>query len=162
MLDRNGYRPNVGIVICNDQNQVFWACRSGQRGWQFPQGGIRYKESPEVAMYRELHEEVGLHAHHVDIIGRTKDWLYYDIPRHFLRNQCGRSNFRGQKQIWYLLRLKGNETDFKLDCSDRPEFDDWRWLDYWEPLDQVIEFKRDVYEQALSELQKLLRKTQDN
>ena len=108
-------------------------------------------------MYRELHEEVGLHAHHVDIIGRTEDWLYYDIPKHFLRKQQGSSRFRGQKQIWYLLRLKGKETDFKLDCSDRPEFEKWCWLEFWEPLKRVIDFKRDVYKQALSELQKLLK-----
>lgn len=158
MLDRKGYRPNVGIVICNDQDQVFWACRCGKRGWQFPQGGIQHKESPEAAMYRELHEEVGLREHHVDIIGRTVDWLYYDIPKQFLRNQRSRSSFRGQKQIWYLLRLKGEEADFKLDCSEKPEFEDWRWLDYWEPLEHVVEFKRDVYEQALGELQKLLNR----
>ena len=161
MLDQNGYRPNVGIVLCNHQNKVFWACRCGQRGWQFPQGGINHKESPETAMFRELHEEVGLHAHHVDILGRTQEWLYYDLPKQFLRNQQGKSKFRGQKQIWYLLRLTGEESDFNLGCSDRPEFDDWCWLDYWEPLERVIEFKRAVYEQALGELQKLLETNQE-
>jgi len=158
MIDPNGYRPNVGIVICNDQNQVFWACRCGQRGWQFPQGGIQHKESPEVAMYRELQEEVGLQAHHVDIIGRTEDWLYYDIPKKYLRNQTGKSRFRGQKQIWYLLRLKGDEENFKLDCSEKPEFDDWCWLEYWEPLKRVVDFKREVYQKALVELEKHLNK----
>ena len=159
MIDQNGYRPNVGIVLCNSQNKVFWACRCGQRGWQFPQGGINHQETPEVAMFRELHEEVGLYAHNVDILGRTQEWLYYDLPKQFLRNQQSKSNFRGQKQIWYLLRLTGDESDFNLGCSDRPEFDDWCWLDYWEPLERVIEFKRDVYEQALGELQKLLETT---
>ena len=87
MLDREGYRPNVGIVLLNSHNEVFWGKRVGQHSWQFPQGGIQHGESPEQAMYRELHEEVGLLPEHVQIIGRTKDWLRYDVPEEFLRRQ---------------------------------------------------------------------------
>lgn len=151
MLDRDGYRPNVGIIICNARNQVFWGKRIKEHAWQFPQGGIKPHETPEQAMYRELYEEVGLQAQHVRIIARTRDWLRYDVPTHWVRREW-RSSYRGQKQIWFLLRLVGRDCDVKLRATTRPEFDAWRWNEYWLPLDSVIEFKRAVYEQALSEL----------
>ena len=81
MIDRQGYRPNVGIILCNDAGKVFWARRSGEDSWQFPQGGIRRNETPEQALYRELAEEVGLGPEHVEVIGRTARWLRYRIPR---------------------------------------------------------------------------------
>ncbi|MBL8383697.1 MAG: RNA pyrophosphohydrolase [Burkholderiales bacterium] len=155
MLDRDGYRPNVGIIIVNHRNEVFWGKRVREHSWQFPQGGIKYGETPEQAMYRELHEETGLKAEHVRILGRTRDWLRYDVPREWIKRDV-RGNYRGQKQIWYLLRLIGRDCDVRLRASDHPEFDAWRWHDFWVPLDAVIEFKREVYSQALNELSRLL------
>jgi putative (di)nucleoside polyphosphate hydrolase len=151
MLDRDGYRPNVGIVICNCKNEVFWGKRVNEHAWQFPQGGIKPGETPEDAMYRELQEEVGLASHHVKILGRTRDWLRYDVPVQWARRDY-RGNYKGQKQIWYLLRLTGRDWDVKLRASGHPEFDAWRWSEYWVPLDSVIEFKREVYQRALNEL----------
>jgi putative (di)nucleoside polyphosphate hydrolase len=160
MLDREGYRPNVGIVLLNGRNEVFWGKRVGQHSWQFPQGGIQHGESPEQAMYRELHEEVGLLPEHVQIIGRTRDWLRYDVPEEYLRRQHAtrihRTAYRGQKQIWFLLRLVGLDSDIQLRASDHPEFDAWRWVPFWIQLDTVIDFKREVYELALSELARYL------
>ena len=155
MLDRDGYRPNVGIIIANHRNEVFWGKRVREHSWQFPQGGIKYGETPEQAMYRELHEETGLKAEHVRILGRTREWLRYDVPREWIKRDF-RGNYRGQKQIWFLLRLVGRDCDVRLRASEHPEFDAWRWHDYWVPLDAVIEFKRDVYSQALNELSRLL------
>jgi len=152
MLDREGYRPNVGIVLLNSHNEVFWGKRVGQHSWQFPQGGIQHGESPEQAMYRELHEEVGLLPEHVQIIGRTRDWLRYDVPEEYLRRQHAtrihRTAYRGQKQIWFLLRLVGLDSDIQLRASEHPEFDAWRWVPFWIQLDTVIDFKREVYELA--------------
>ena len=160
MLDREGYRPNVGIVLLNARNEVFWGKRVGQHSWQFPQGGIQHGESPEQAMYRELHEEVGLLPEHVQIIGRTRDWLRYDVPEEYLRRQHAtrvhRAAYRGQKQIWFLLRLVGLDSDIQLRASEHPEFDAWRWVPFWIQLDTVIDFKREVYELALSELARYL------
>ena len=155
MLDREGYRPNVGIVLANSHNQVFWGKRIREHSWQFPQGGINRGESPEEAMFRELHEEVGLKPEHVRVLGRTKDWLRYDVPQHWVRREW-RTTYKGQKQIWFLLRLVGRDSDVSLRASGHPEFDAWRWSDYWVPLDSVIEFKRDVYERALTELSRIL------
>ena len=155
MLDREGYRPNVGIILLNARNQVFWGKRLRTHSWQFPQGGIKYGESPEQAMFRELHEEVGLLPEHVQILARTRDWLRYEVPDHFIRKDA-RGHYKGQKQIWFLLRLMGRDTDMNLRATDHPEFDAWRWNEYWVPLDVVIEFKRDVYQRALQELSRFL------
>lgn len=162
MLDREGYRPNVGIVLLNSRNEVFWGKRVGQHSWQFPQGGIQHGESPEQAMYRELHEEVGLLPEHVQIIGRTRDWLRYDVPEEYLRRQHAtrvhRAAYRGQKQIWFLLRFVGVDSDIQLRATEHPEFDAWRWVPFWIQLDAVIGFKREVYQLALSELARYLAK----
>jgi len=151
MIDQEGYRPNVGIVILNDNNKVLWAKRAAEDAWQFPQGGINEGESLEEAMYRELMEEVGLSPNHVEIIGQTKDWLRYDVPRQWVRRD-GYARYRGQKQIWFLLKFIGKDSDILLTNSQNPEFDSWRWDDFWSPLQQVIDFKREVYEKALNEL----------
>jgi putative (di)nucleoside polyphosphate hydrolase len=157
MLDKDGYRPNVGIILLNRRNEVFWGKRIREHSWQFPQGGIKRGESPEQAMFRELEEEVGLRPDHVRIIARTRDWLRYEVPDHWVRREW-RGHYRGQKQIWYLLRLVGRDSDIQLRASQHPEFDAWRWNQYWVPLDSVIEFKRDVYRLALTELAKHLQR----
>ena len=159
MLDRDGYRPNVGIVLCNHRHEVFWGKRVHEHAWQFPQGGIKHGETPEQAMYRELHEEVGLEPCHVKILGRTRDWLRYEVPSQWIKREW-RGSYRGQKQIWFLLRLVGRDCDVRLRATERPEFDAWRWSEYWVPLESVIEFKRDVYQQALSELARYLFRDQ--
>ena len=151
MIDRDGYRPNVAIVLTNHKNQVFWGKRVKEHAWQFPQGGIKPGESPEQAMYRELNEETGLEAHHVRILGRTRDWLHYNVPTHWVKREW-RGTYRGQKQIWFLLRLVGRDCDISLRATPHPEFDAWRWHEYWVPLEAVIDFKRDVYRLGLEQL----------
>ena len=157
MLDKDGYRPNVGIILCNWRNEVFWGKRLREHSWQFPQGGIKHGESPVTAMYRELHEETGLLPQHVQILGRTRGWLRYDVPSQWIRRDL-RGNYKGQKQIWFLLRLVGRDCDVSLRASAKPEFDAWRWNEYWVSLDSVIEFKRQVYQQALTELSRYLER----
>jgi putative (di)nucleoside polyphosphate hydrolase len=157
MVDRDGYRPNVGIILCNWKNEVFWGKRVREHSWQFPQGGIKAGETPEAAMYRELKEEVGLNPEHVKILGRTREWLRYEVPDRWLRRDW-RSHYRGQKQIWFLLRLTGRDCDVCLRSSEKPEFDAWRWNEYWVSMDAVIDFKREVYRKALEELARYLRR----
>jgi putative (di)nucleoside polyphosphate hydrolase len=152
VIDRDGFRPNVGIVLANDSGRVLWARRVGGRdAWQFPQGGIHEGESPEDAMYRELWEEVGLQPDMVEVVTCTRGWLRYRLPRRMLRNNTTPS-FVGQKQKWFLLRMLGEDTHVRFDTSEKPEFDYWRWVSYWYPLGQVVSFKRDVYRRALAEL----------
>lgn len=155
MIDTEGYRANVGIILVNIDGSLFWAKRIGENAWQFPQGGIRESESAEQAAFRELHEEVGVTKDSVELLGSTQDWLRYDIPKHLIRRHQTPCCI-GQKQRWFLLRFTGNESDVCLDVSDKPEFDQWRWVDQLEPPRSVISFKRRVYAEALKELLPLL------
>lgn len=138
-------------MLANECGQLLWARRVGQQSWQFPQGGISEGESPEEALYRELYEEVGLSPEAVEIQACTRGWLRYRLPRRFIRKgQTPRCI--GQKQKWFLLRMLAEDSAVKMDCNQKPEFDDWRWVSYWYPLSQVISFKREVYRSALKEL----------
>ncbi len=155
MIDNEGYRANVGIIICNGDGRLFWARRIGEEAWQFPQGGIREEETPQQALFRELNEEIGLSADDVEIMGCTRDWLRYQIPKRLMRHH-NKPLCIGQKQIWFMLRLVSGEHNVCLDSSVTPEFDRWRWIDYWSPVRQVVAFKRGVYRRALKELAPLL------
>lgn len=155
MLDAEGYRPNVGIVICNKAYQVFWAKRFKQNSWQFPQGGINDGETPEQAMFRELYEEVGLRPEDVKILYVSKTWLRYRLPRRLLRIEQN-SKFVGQKQRWFLLQLMCDESKINFNCTPNQEFDGWRWVSFWYPVRQVIAFKRDVYRKAMREFAQFL------
>jgi len=154
VIDSDGFRPNVGIVLTNESGYVFLAKRVGQDAWQFPQGGIRRDESPEQALFRELEEEVGLRPEHVRLVGGTHQWLRYRLPRRF-RRRNSRPVCIGQKQKWFMLELVADESCLRFDLSDKPEFDGYRWVDYWRPVDEVVFFKRDVYRRALRELASL-------
>lgn len=149
MLDAEGYRYNIGIVLLNKNNQVFWGRRIGGNSWQFPQGGIVEGEDNDNAMLRELNEELGLLPTHVEIIAKTKDWLYYDVPGNYKRLK---TSYRGQKQIWYLLKFIGQDYQINLRAHAEQEFDAWRWVNYWEPIKEVVKFKETVYNKALNEL----------
>ena len=145
MIDRDGYRPNVGIILCNAKNQVFWGKRIREDSWQFPQGGINHGETPEEAMYRELGEETGLKPEHVQILGRTRNWLRYQVPEHWVRRDW-RGSYRGQKQIWFALRFEGEDHEINLYQHETPEFDAWRWGILMEAPGLVVPFKKPIYE----------------
>ncbi len=151
MIDSDGFRPNVGIILANDRGQVLWAKRIGQEAWQFPQGGIREHETPEQALYRELHEEVGLSPKQVRILGCTRGWLRYRLPKRLVRHD-NKPVCVGQKQKWFLLQLLTSDQHVCVDGGQSPEFDGWRWVSYWFPLGQVVAFKREVYRRAMKEL----------
>ncbi len=150
VIDSDGFRANVGIIICNQFGQVMWARRFGQHSWQFPQGGLDDGESAEQAMYRELYEEVGLRPEQVNILTSTRSWLRYRLPKRLVR-QDSKPVCIGQKQKWFLLQLNGNDNSINLNSSGHPEFDDWRWVSYWYPVRQVVSFKRDVYRKVMKE-----------
>jgi putative (di)nucleoside polyphosphate hydrolase len=151
VIDPEGFRANVGIVLMRGAGQVFLGRRSGGRGWQFPQGGMRRGEQIEDALYRELHEEIGLVRDDVELLGRTSSWLRYRLPQRYIRRNRHPVCI-GQKQCWFLLRLVREDAQFAFDRTNEPEFDQWRWSDYWEPVREVIYFKRPVYQHALTEL----------
>jgi putative (di)nucleoside polyphosphate hydrolase len=146
--DANGFRSNVGIVLTRDDANVLLGGRVGQTGWQFPQGGIQIDETPLEAMYRELAEEIGLEEEDVEVLGVTTGWLHYRLPERFIRHDS-KPVCIGQKQRWFLLKLLSSDNKLYFDNTDLPEFDRWRWVDYWRPVKEVIYFKRQVYVTAL-------------
>lgn len=158
MIDSDGYRANVGIILSNLEGQLFWCKRIGQDAWQFPQGGIQHNETLEQALFRELQEETGLLPEHVAVMGHTKGWLRYRLPRRLIRRYSTPCCI-GQKQMWFMLRLTGAECCVNLGWSNKPEFDGWRWVEYWQPIKEVVFFKRRVYKLALHELEPLLFKS---
>ncbi len=153
MVDQDGFRPNVGMVIVNRNSQVLWARRIRQNSWQFPQGGIKEDETEEEAMYRELYEEMGLNDKDLYIMQTSQRHYRYRVPK---RMQVSRTNseYLGQKQRWFLLALNDEETEdlnVRFNWCKRPEFDGWRWVSYWYPIRNVVPFKRDVYRKILTE-----------
>lgn len=155
MIDKDGFRANVGIILVNRANKVFWGQRIRQTSWQFPQGGVKKGESALAALYRELYEEVGLRPQDVIVVGCTKKWLKYRLPANLIRQVeplC-----IGQKQKWFLLRLVSDDSQINLSATNVPEFGDWRWVNYWSPIKHVIAFKRTVYRKALEQLCSLVK-----
>lgn len=155
MIDKSGYRLNVGIILANTEKKIFLGKRIGNKdAWQFPQGGMNPYETTEETMYRELKEEVGLNKDDVKILATTHRWLYYKLPpkmrRYFQTPLC-----IGQRQKWFLLQLVTGDDKIKLDNAS-PEFENWRWVDYWEPLTSVIYFKRNIYQKVLTEFEPIL------
>lgn len=151
MIDSEGFRANIGIMLANGRGELLWARRIGQDAWQFPQGGINEGESPRQALFRELKEEIGLSERDVEVLACTRGWLRYRLPQRLLRRDS-QPLCIGQKQKWFLLRMLAEDQRVSFDNDYKPEFDGWRWVSYWYPLGQVINFKRDVYRRALKEL----------
>ena len=141
MLDREGFRPNVGIILLNQRNQVFWGKRHPDHSWQFPQGGIKHGESPGAGDVPRAARGSGAAPEHVRSSAARATGCATRCPT--TSSAATRAaTTSGQKQIWFLLRLVGRDSDMNLRATDHPEFDAWRWNDYWVPLDVVIEFKR--------------------
>lgn len=160
MIDKRGFRSGIGIILANNENQLFLARRIGQDAWQFPQGGIIEDETAEQAMFRELHEETGLREKDVEILATSKDWLKYRLPKFMVRHYSEPICI-GQRQRWFLLRLLTDDQKVRFDTTNKPEFDGFQWVHYWYPLTRVISFKKKVYRKALEEFSQILGVNKD-
>ncbi len=150
------FRPNVGLALFQRDGLLFLGKRTGAEGpyqWQMPQGGIDKGETPRDSAYREMEEEIGVRAEHVDLLEETPDWLYYEFPMNLRTKMKQRGRYKGQRQKWFAFRFKGRDADIRLD-THTPEFSDWRWA----PLEQapalVIPFKRPTYEEVARRFKK--------
>ncbi len=155
MIDEEGFRHGVGIILVNAKRQVLLAKRIGKDAWQFPQGGMKENETPEESMFRELHEELGLQPTDVKILVSTRRWLRYRLPKRLIR-YYSKPLCIGQKQKWFLLLITSEDTAINLQASDTPEFDAWGWAPYWHPLTKVIPFKKRVYTMVMKEFSRLV------
>mgnify|MGYP003321882504 CR=1 FL=1 len=147
------YRPNAGIIIFNKKGKLLWCKRRTGDGWQFPQGGIDEGESTEEALFRELHEETGLIKSKVSILAVSSKWLVYHIPHVFQRSN---KKYDGAMQKWYLLQLTGTNNDINLNAVNHAEFDAWKWANKETAINNVIRFKKSVYESILAEFSDVL------
>jgi putative (di)nucleoside polyphosphate hydrolase len=150
------YRPCAGIMLANREGLVFVGQRIDNPGdaWQMPQGGIDPGEDPEIAAFRELGEETGLSPDHVDLIARSKEEYFYDLPPELQGNIWG-GRWRGQRQWWFLMRFKGEESDIRID-GHHPEFSQWKWAEPGELPRLIVPFKRRIYEGLVSEFGPLI------
>lgn len=149
------YRPCVGIMLINKDRQIFTAERLDKPGaWQMPQGGIDSGEAIEVAALRELVEETSVQSNHVKILASTQNWISYDLPDHLVGKMWG-GKFQGQKQKWFLMQLKATDSVINLDVA-HPEFSKWKWSNAQELIDEIVPFKRQVYQSILDEFHDFL------
>ncbi len=148
-----GYRKNVGLVILNKEGDVLLCKRKNTSYWQFPQGGIDKKELPLDAAYRELYEEVNISKDEISLIAEAQNWINYDVPAEHKKFSLALKNFKGQTQKWFLFMLK-KKVHISFNNDTIQEFDDYKWVSYWYPLNKIIWFKRDVYKQVLREFAK--------
>jgi putative (di)nucleoside polyphosphate hydrolase len=150
------YRPNVGIVLARRDGRVWLGRRAGTTApfnWQFPQGGVDAGESLLEAALRELEEETGVTQ--VTFVGRTADWIAYDFPAGYGRSKAFKG-WRGQRQIWFLFRFDGQDSDVDLARHPPAEFDAWRWASPQEAMDDIVPFKRATYGAMLNVLGPLI------
>lgn len=159
MVDKNDlpYRPCVGVMLLNQENKVWVGRRIIQRNddedagvghwWQMPQGGVDKGEDIREAALRELTEETGVRS--ADIIDQTPDWLMYDLPDHLV-GVAWKGRYRGQKQMWFAMRLTGSESEIDISgIGHKAEFDDWKWVDMNDLPQLIVSFKREVYERVV-------------
>lgn len=155
MIDKEGYRANIGILLINRDKKVMLAKRYKENSWQLPQGGIDKGETLIEALYRELYEEIGLSKKDVTIIAKTPKWLRYKLPKGYL-SQNQKPFYIGQKQVWFMLKLESSDERISLDKNEEIEFDDWKWVNFWDPIDAVVDFKKNIYEDMLKALAPIL------
>ena len=150
MINLLPYRLGVGLVIINDQLEIFTGRRlDNTKAWQMPQGGIDNNEIPLEAAYREMYEETGIRKSKVTLLKQTKTWYRYDLPQEIQHKFWG-GKFRGQSQKWFLFKFIGTEFDINIETKDQ-EFSDWKWSKKTEMLDSIVPFKRSLYQSVLKD-----------
>ena len=151
------YRPCAGIMLANKDGKVFVGQRLDNRAneaWQMPQGGIDDGEEPQEAAIRELFEETGIAAHLVDIIAQSRDEHFYDLPEELL-GQLWKGKYRGQRQTWFLMRFKGDDSDVNIN-TEHPEFSKWQWASPDQLPHMIVPFKKRLYEAVVAEFALLI------
>lgn len=150
------YRPCVGIMLVNMDGKVFVGQRIDNKveAWQMPQGGIDPGEDSRAAALRELGEETGIAPGHVEIIGRTTDEHFYDLPDDLVGQIWG-GKYRGQRQIWYLARFIGSDADIDIE-TPHPEFRAWKWAEPDTLPELIVPFKKKLYRDILKEFRDLI------
>ena len=148
-----GYRPCVGLMLINDNKNVFTGKRLDfiSTAWQMPQGGIDEGEDVLNAAFRELREETSITQDSVELLAVSDHWFSYDLPIELV-SKLWNGVYRGQKQKWFLMKFVGNESDINLN-TEIPEFSCWRWSTKQQLIDSIVPFKKDLYQKVIKEFQ---------
>jgi putative (di)nucleoside polyphosphate hydrolase len=151
MTDLTRYRPCAGIMLLNSDRHVFVGQRMDNEvdAWQMPQGGIDPGEDAQTAALRELHEETGVAAHLVEVIGQSAGEHCYDLPAHYKGKFWG-GQYDGQRQTWFVMRFLGTDADVNI-ATHHQEFRSWRWAAPEALVDLIVPFKKELYANVLSE-----------
>ena len=147
-------RIGVGVIVLNDKNKIFVGKRKDNPvdKWQMPQGGVDKDENFLAAMKRELNEETSIK--NIKVLKELDAWFEYELPKNLL-GIIWKGKFRGQKQKWFIVRFTGEENEINLNTK-HPEFIEWKWIEMKELPKVIVDFKKDVYEKLLVELNKFI------
>ena len=145
-------RIGVGAIVLNDKNKIFVGKRKDNPvdKWQMPQGGVNKNEDFLTAMKRELEEETSIKS--IEILKEIDNFFVYELPKELL-GIIWKGRFRGQKQKWFIVRFKGKESEINLKTK-YPEFIEWKWIEMSDLTEVIVDFKKNVYEKLLIELNK--------
>ena len=150
MISSLPYRLGVGLVIINNQSEIFTGRRlDNTKAWQMPQGGIDDNEIPLETAYREMSEETGIQKRKVALLKQSKLWYRYDLPQEIQSKFWG-GKFRGQSQKWFLFKFIGINSDINIETK-YPEFSDWRWSKKTDMLNSIVPFKKSLYRSVLKD-----------
>ena len=158
-LELSLYRPCVGVMLVNAAGKAFVGKRiDNQEGdwWQMPQGGVDEGEDCDAALLRELAEETGARAEHVEVLGKLPAELFYELPDD-LKGKLWGGRYVGQRQTWYLARFTGSDADIDIAAHDPPEFCEWKWVDPALLPELIVPFKREVYRAIVAGFAPLLK-----
>ena len=147
-------RNGVGIILLNNRNQIFVGKRidNPNNFWQMPQGGVDEGENNLDAALRELYEETSIK--NVSLIKEIEGTISYNLPKNLL-GIIWKGKFKGQTQKWFIMKFNGQDSEINLKTKN-PEFFEWKWINVEKITDNVVDFKKEVYEKLKEEIKKIL------
>ena len=152
--DQLPMRTGVGIIVLNNNNQVFVGKRKDNPGdkWQMPQGGVDKGEDFITAMRRELIEETSIK--NIKILKEIQNMYQYELPDNLV-GVIWKGKFRGQRQKWFITKFLGKDDEINLD-TQHPEFIDWKWIDPKDLPEVIVDFKKELYLNLLKEINQVI------
>jgi len=143
------YRRSVLGVFQNAEGLLLVGKRLDRGTWQFPQGGIEAGETEEEALYREMKEELG--CENFSILRSVEELLRYDFPANMSAEAKKKYPHKGQVQRWFLCRFHPGAGPNLIQMKE-PEFSEFQWVPPKRVLDEIVDWKKDVYIEGLAKL----------